>query len=239
MINFLIAGVLASAILPTAYPTHQSVSPAVQFSRVMPESLLSGHIVQPGESLTSIANLQYGAEDFWTTLWNDNDWIENPELIEANQLLKLKEGGSDEPEALKPELQARLDQASKDAILAVKQEKIAPVPTVQVVENVVAEIPVKAPIANTNSPQSLTMDQITYLGNCEAGMDPAKNTGNGYYGAFQFSYGTWKSMGTGYERADLAPIEVQIDAVQRLLQRSSIFTQFPGCARKMEAQGII
>jgi hypothetical protein len=70
-------------------------------------------------------------------------------------------------------------------------------------------------------------------------MNPARNSGNGYYGAFQFSYGTWKSLNTGYERADLAPIEVQKAAVKQLLQRSSIHAQFPGCASKMRNAGLI
>lgn len=70
-------------------------------------------------------------------------------------------------------------------------------------------------------------------------MRPTTNTGNGFYGAFQFMQGTWNSMSTGYERADLAPLEVQIDAIQRLVARSSIFTQFPACSRKMRAAGIL
>lgn len=99
--------------------------------------------------------------------------------------------------------------------------------------------PTPIPVDTSNSPKSLNEEQIQFLGRCEAGMDPTKNTGNGYYGAFQFSYGTWQSMNTGYERADMAPLEVQIDAVQRLLQRSSIYTQFPACARQMQSQGLI
>lgn len=81
--------------------------------------------------------------------------------------------------------------------------------------------------------------QITFLGTCESGMTATRNSGNGYYGAFQFSPATWRSMNTGYERADLAPLDVQKDAVQRLLTRSSITTQFPGCSRKMKAIGMI
>lgn len=99
--------------------------------------------------------------------------------------------------------------------------------------------PTQAPVAQPAAPKVLTEEQINFLGSCEAGMDPAKNTGNGYYGAFQFSYGTWKSMGTGYERADLAPIEVQKEAVQRLVGRSSIYGQFPACANRMRNAGLI
>jgi hypothetical protein len=112
-------------------------------------------------------------------------------------------------------------------------EPVRPIP-------VVTTIPVtQAASVMTTTSGPLTEEQITYLGNCEAGMNPTRNSGNGYYGAFQFSYGTWKSMNTGYERADMAPIEVQKDAVQRLVQRSSIYTQFPGCSRKMHAAGLI
>ncbi len=86
---------------------------------------------------------------------------------------------------------------------------------------------------------SLTTAQIQFLGGCEAGMNPTRNSSNGYYGAFQFSIGTWNAMGTGYARADLAPLDVQIAAVQKLLTGSSIFGQFPGCANKMVAAGLL
>lgn len=85
----------------------------------------------------------------------------------------------------------------------------------------------------------LNSSQIQFLGNCESGMTPTRNSGNGYYGAFQFSAGTWNAMGTGYARADLAPLDVQIEAVQRLLSRSSIFGQFPGCANAMVSAGLL
>ncbi len=94
-------------------------------------------------------------------------------------------------------------------------------------------------VAPTDNASVISEEALTYLGNCETGMNPTKNTGNGYYGAFQFSQGTWNSMNTGYERADFAPLEVQKAAVKQLLQRSSIHTQFPGCARKMKSTGLI
>jgi Transglycosylase-like domain len=109
------------------------------------------------------------------------------------------------------------------------------VPTV--VESTATQVP--SPVAPTNYASSFSDEVLTDLGNCEAGMDPARNSGNGYYGAFQFSYGTWKSLNTGYERADLAPLSVQEAAVRQLLQRSSIYHQFPGCAYKLHQEGAI
>lgn len=88
-------------------------------------------------------------------------------------------------------------------------------------------------------PKVLNDAQIQFLGNCESGMTPNKNTGNGFYGAFQFTISTWNNMQTGYERADFAPLDVQIAAVQKLLSQASIFTQFPDCARKMQAAGLL
>jgi len=110
-----------------------------------------------------------------------------------------------------------------------------PQPTVEVVPSITQT---QAPVV-TNTVSPISDDALIYLGNCEAGMNPTRNSGNGYYGAFQFSYGTWKSMNTGYESADLAPIDVQEAAVKQLLQRSSIYNQFPGCSRKMHAAGLI
>src|SRR5207342_3608298 len=43
---------------------------------------------------------------------------------------------------------------------------------------------------------------------CEAGGDYARNSGNGYYGAYQYSLSTWANF-KGYARPDLAPPAVQ------------------------------
>lgn len=86
---------------------------------------------------------------------------------------------------------------------------------------------------------SLSSAQIQFLGKCESGMNPTTNTGNSFYGAYQFTIPTWNAMGTGYARADLAPLDVQTAAVQKLLSQASIWTQFPGCAAKMRAAGLL
>lgn len=67
---------------------------------------------------------------------------------------------------------------------------------------------------------------------CESGGDYSKNTGNGYYGAYQFSAPTWQSMGTGYDYAHQAPPNVQ-DAAAQALQARSGWGQWPACARKL------
>lgn len=84
--------------------------------------------------------------------------------------------------------------------------------------------------------------QINALGSCESGMTATRNSGNGFYGAFQFMPATWRTSAPAPYNNVLpheAPLDAQKQAVQNLLSRSSIFTQFPGCANKMRAQGIL
>lgn len=76
-----------------------------------------------------------------------------------------------------------------------------------------------------------TDEQLRQLRTCESGGNYQANTPP-YYGAYQFLTSTWRSMGTGYDRADHAPPPVQDDAARRLIQRSG-WGQFPACSRKM------
>lgn len=199
------------------------VSPAPSASITVQETSVEPfvvHVVELGDSLSSIASEELGSIDHWTTLWNYNYEIENPDLIEKGDKIKIPRESPQKPEDLKAELSERL---KSKAIVSV----------------VPSAVPAASPAAFQSSPSSLSEVQINFLGNCESGMTAERNSGNGYYGAFQFSIGTWNSMGTDYERADLAPLEVQKDAVQRLVARSSIFTQFPGCSSQMRAQGLL
>lgn len=84
--------------------------------------------------------------------------------------------------------------------------------------------------------------QIQALGSCESGMTATRNSGNGFYGAFQFMPSTWRVVAPAPYNQSMpheAPLDAQKQAVQNLLSRSSIFTQFPGCAKKMRANGVI
>jgi hypothetical protein len=69
------------------------------------------------------------------------------------------------------------------------------------------------------------------LRQCESGGNYSTNTGNGYYGAYQFSAGTWQSLGYSGLPSAAAPA-VQDEAAQRLAQRSG-FGQWPVCGRGM------
>jgi uncharacterized protein YabE (DUF348 family) len=72
------------------------------------------------------------------------------------------------------------------------------------------------------------------LAQCESGGNWAINTGNGYYGGLQFSYGTWLAYGGGAyaQTANLASREQQIAIAERL-RADSGFSPWPACARAL------
>ena len=69
------------------------------------------------------------------------------------------------------------------------------------------------------------------LAQCESGGNPRTNTGNGFYGMYQFTLETWRSLGgTGYpHEADAA---TQTEMAKRLQQRAG-WGQWPGCSDKL------
>ena len=69
------------------------------------------------------------------------------------------------------------------------------------------------------------------LAQCESGGNPQAVGGGGrYYGAFQFSLATWRSLGYSGNPADHS-YETQKAAAQKLVRRSG-WSQFPSCSRR-------
>lgn len=69
------------------------------------------------------------------------------------------------------------------------------------------------------------------LAQCESGGNPAANTGNGYYGLYQFSATTWRAVG-GSGLPSEASAEEQTMRAQTLQQRSG-WGQWPACSKKL------
>lgn len=69
------------------------------------------------------------------------------------------------------------------------------------------------------------------LAQCESGGNPATNTGNGYYGLYQFSLGTWHAMGGTGLPSD-ASAEEQTMRAQMLQQRAG-WGQWPACSARL------
>jgi uncharacterized protein YabE (DUF348 family) len=110
----------------------------------------------------------------------------------------------------------------------------------KVIQEVVSQEPVKQVVAKGTRALTISLQTWLYkLRMCESGGNYQTNTGNGYYGAYQFSQSTWervamKRLGIPYSRADLAPPEVQDQAIiaNTNLSKGGLTTQNPGCYKK-------
>lgn len=82
-----------------------------------------------------------------------------------------------------------------------------------------------APVVTVSAPPG---DVWAALRECESGGNYAEDTGNGFYGAYQFAAGTWTDLGYSGLPSD-APPAVQDAAAQQLQARSG-WGQWPGCS---------
>jgi hypothetical protein len=90
--------------------------------------------------------------------------------------------------------------------------------------------PAAEPVA-VAAPAAGPRDPFAALRQCESGGNYGTDTGNGYYGAYQFTAGTWRSLGFGGLPSQ-APPAVQ-DRAARELQARRGWGQWPSCARRL------
>lgn len=69
------------------------------------------------------------------------------------------------------------------------------------------------------------------LAQCESGGNPATNTGNGYYGMYQFSLPTWQSVGGSGLPSEASAAEQTMRA--QILQQRSGWGQWPACSASL------
>jgi hypothetical protein len=74
-------------------------------------------------------------------------------------------------------------------------------------------------------------DDFARLRACESGGNYSTNTGNGFYGAYQFASGTWHGLGYSGLPSD-ASSSTQ-DAAARTLQSQQGWSPWPACSRKL------
>ncbi|HEY5152946.1 MAG TPA: ubiquitin-like domain-containing protein [Candidatus Saccharimonadales bacterium] len=103
-------------------------------------------------------------------------------------------------------------------------------------QSVQLQPPVAEIIARGTAPVPASSNLTTWLAKlrqCESGGNYQDNTGNGYYGAYQFSLGTWQRLGNSGLPSD-APPTVQDQAIVANTNRSGggLASQNPGCYYK-------
>lgn len=155
---------------------------------------------------------------------------ETDELYEGESRV-VQEGKKGSEKTVKYE-QKRGDEVLVSSVI--KQERTEPVD--QIVEHGTKERPAEPeptqaeaqaaqPGAGTGSAPAGVWSA---LAQCESGGNPATNTGNGYYGLYQFSLSTWQSVGGSGLPSDASAAE-QTQRAQILQQRAG-WGQWPACA---------
>jgi hypothetical protein len=79
--------------------------------------------------------------------------------------------------------------------------------------------------------QAASSDDFARLRQCESGDNYRANTGNGYYGAYQFELRTWRGLGySGYPHQASPATQ---DKAAHELQADRGWSPWPACARKL------
>lgn len=142
------------------------------------------HEVATGDSLSTIAAAE--KLDSWRPLWNVNADLSNPDMIYPGQKITIPTG-----ETTERVLPAGIsEQQPRDQVQAIAPQR---------------SVTTTPRATNYAGGSSGVFERIRMR---ESGGNYATNTGNGYYGAYQYDLGTWNNYG-GYARADLAPAAVQ------------------------------
>jgi LysM repeat protein len=141
------------------------------------------YVVAAGDSLSSIATTEQ--LDSWRPLWNANPGVENPDLIYEGQNLVVPVG----PTTDRP-----------------LPADVTPAP---VVARAAAATMVSASASNYAPGAPGILARVRQR---ESGGNYADNTGNGYYGAYQFNLGTWRGVGGSGLPSDASPAEQDMRA---------------------------
>jgi LysM repeat protein len=159
------------------------------------------HLVAAGDSLSTIAE----AENLpsWRPIWDANAQVQNPDLVYAGQKLVVPTS----PIAERPLPAGAVVQAS------------APVATGNVARR-------SAPVANYTAGAGGWAAGVRQR---ESGGNYATNTGNGYYGAYQFSLGTWAGIGGTGLPSNASPAEQ--DARAQMLYNQRGCSPWPNTCR--------
>jgi len=143
------------------------------------------HTVAAGDSLSIIATSEQ--LETWRPLWNANPDVQDPDLIYEGQKLIVPTGPV--PDRPLPEGVALPPPASAAVAAPVARRSVAPANYAAGADGILARVRAR-----------------------ESGGNYATNTGNGYYGAYQFSLGTWQGVGGSGLPSDASPAEQDMRA---------------------------
>lgn len=199
-----------------------------------------------GETTVRVARVVRGKSSTTTEIPFETEEREDPEAEEGTEKV-VQEGvaGSEVTESYQETIDGNVTVA---AVLTTTRTE----PTTHIVskgtkEKKKAEEPKETPVSSSDSSSSGSSSSGSSSGGsatvsgddaaiwaaiaqCESGGNPSTNTGNGYYGMYQFSLPTWQSVGGTGLPSDASAEEQTMRA--RMLQQRAGWGQW-GCAYKL------
>jgi LysM repeat protein len=154
------------------------------------------HKVASGESLSIIAT--DNKLETWRPIWNANAELTNPDVISVDQELVI------------PKADDKL--ADRPLPAGYGEPTAAPAP-------VASSNRSTGNVSRSRSSAAPTGDIFARIRARESGGNYATNTGNGYYGAYQFSLGTWQGVGGSGLPSNASPAEQDMRAQLLYQQR--------------------
>ena len=161
------------------------------------------YIVDENDSITSIAFKLYGNAEYWTTLWNDNPWIQDPANVEPGQKLAVRLATPQAKEELLSDLAYRysgdIDISSQSPVYSYS---VIEGPTIQPTQAVVSfATPTPSGVANyidvykqAGAAYGVPWQILAGVHSVESGArDGAIGSGHGPEGPMQFVPGTFNA----------------------------------------------
>jgi LysM repeat protein len=218
-----IVGTSSAIALPMAAPSGATAAPqvvvAVAGKSPLPAAVLvetapvspKKHPVVAGESLSQIARAE--GLSSWRPLWDVNRQVTNPDLIRPGWTLTVPVGAT-----------------TARPLPAIPVALAKPVPAKRLAVHRSKATPPKKRVATSHRAHSAGGGWAA-VAQCESGGNYATNTGNGYYGAYQFDLRTWRSVGGSGNPAAASPAEQDKRAQILYSQRGA--SPWPVCGRHL------
>ena len=184
-------------------------------------------VVRSGDTLSKIAQSEYGSAKFWPDLWmNNRDKIRNPNALDVGEVLVID--------------------PVHGVSIKVVDAAYAAIPVVRPIKVVLTAAQSLSRSSGNTAPASPPTQQATgggdedaintALGQCiervESGGNPQVMNASGHWGLFQFSYDTWVGYGgapSEFGNADAATQIAVFDFAMAQPGGSLNWTPYDGC----------
>lgn len=231
--NAIVTTALSSLLFLSPQPT----TPPTPTSVTSWESLRpTVYVVQKGDSLATIAQSVYGDSDYWTVLWKDNAWIDNPKVIYSEWKLTLR---PEKPHTIETVLPANLKAkivAAQATEAEMMQTEYMPAAKSSAQTRTVASEPrpsnYDAVYQAAGEKYGVPWQVLYGLHLTETGLRGSgeiyNQQGSGATGPMQFMPGTWRAYGVdgdGDGQANIYDVEDAIYGAANYLQKHGSIQQ--------------